>query len=76
MHIAAGNGQFGLVKYFAKNCQMDPQTVNEVRCVDPLVCVSDVVCMIKVGPSIDHDGFHATLEWMEYITLCITDGFT
>ena len=46
MHIAAGCGQFGLVKYFTKDCQMDPQTVNEVRCVNPLVRVTDVVCMI------------------------------
>ena len=30
LHIAALNGQFGLVKYFTKDCQMDPQTVNEL----------------------------------------------
>ena len=46
LHIAAATGQLGLVKYFTRDCQMDPQTVNEVRCVNPLVRVTDVVCMI------------------------------
>ena len=55
---------------------MDPKTVDEVRCVNPLVRVTDVVCMIWVGPSIDHDGFHVTLGWMEYITQCINEWFT
>ena len=67
MHIAALNGQFGLVKYFTKDCQMDPQTVDEVRCVNPFVHVTDVVYILQLKDTV----IQSTATWIVSIHLCM-----